>query len=190
MGSTIGPEGNLLDPRPESCGQIKIDYPIIDNNQLAKLRHIYEPGFRSIRLPMLFDQQLGGRGLERATEALKQSASDAVAAGYTILILSDRDADRDRAPIPSLLATAAVHHHLVRQGTRTRSALVVESGDAREVHHCALLLGYGAGAVNPYLAFETLDDMIRQGMMTGITHEDAVAHYIKALNKGILNVMS
>jgi glutamate synthase (NADPH/NADH) large chain len=190
MGSTIGPEGNLLDPRPESCRQIKIDYPIIDNDQLAKLRHAYEPGFLSIRLPMLFDPRLGGRGLERATEALKQSASDAVAAGYTILILSDRDADRDRAPIPSLLATAAVHHHLVRRGARTRCALVVESGDAREVHHCALLLGYGAGAVNPYLAFETLDDMMRQGLLVGITHERAVVNYIHALNKGILKVMS
>ncbi|HWW87576.1 MAG TPA: glutamate synthase large subunit, partial [Vicinamibacterales bacterium] len=158
--------------------------------QLAKLRHAYEPGFLSIRLPMLFDPRLGGRGLERATEALKQSASDAVAAGYTILILSDRDADRDRAPIPSLLATAAVHHHLVRRGARTRCALVVESGDAREVHHCALLLGYGAGAVNPYLAFETLDDMMRQGLLVGITHERAVVNYIHALNKGILKVMS
>ena len=113
-----------------------------------------------------------------------------MAAGYNILILSDRGADRDRAPIPSLLATAGVHHHLVREGTRTRCGLVVESGDAREVHHCALLLGYGAGVVNPYLAFETLDDMIRQGLLRGITHEKAVKNYIKALNKGILKVMS
>ncbi len=120
---------------------------------------------------MLFDATQDGPGLERALEDLKRRASDAVEAGYTILILSDRDADRVRAPIPSLLATAGVHHHLVRQGTRTRCALIVESGDAREVHHCALLLGYGAGAVNPYLAFETLDDMIRQRMLVGITHE-------------------
>jgi glutamate synthase (ferredoxin) len=190
MESTIGPEGNLLDPRPESCRQIKIKYPIIDNDQLAKLRHVYDPGFRAIRLQMLFDPLQDGPGLERALEDLKRRASDAVAAGYTILILSDRDADRVRAPIPSLLATAGVHHHLVRLGTRTRCALVVESGDAREVHHCALLLGYGAGAVNPYLAFETLDDMIRQGMLVGISEEKAVTHYIKALNKGILKVMS
>ena len=112
-----------------------------------------------------------GPGLERALDDLKRRAADAVDAGYTILILSDRDADRARAPIPSLLATAGVHHHLVRHGKRTRCALVVESGDAREVHHCALLLGYGAGAVNPYLAFETLDDMIRQRILVGITHE-------------------
>ncbi len=190
MESTIGPEGNLLDPRPESCRQIKIKYPIIDNDQLAKLRHVYDPGFRAIRLQMLFDPLQDGPGLERAMEDLKRRASDAVEAGYTILILSDRDADRVRAPIPSLLATSGVHHHLVRLGTRTRCALVVESGDAREVHHCALLLGYGAGAVNPYLAFETLNDMIRQRMLVGITHEQAVKHYIKALNKGILKVMS
>src|SRR5262245_34598504 len=190
MGSTIGPEGNLLDPRPESCHQIGIKYPVIDNDQVAKLRHLYYPGFRSTTLPMLFSPKEDGPGLERAMERLKELASEAVRAGYNILILSDRGADRDRAPIPSLLATAGVHHHLVREGTRTRCALVVESGDAREVHHCALLLGYGAGVVNPYLAFETLDDMIRQGLVRGITHEKAVKNYIKGLNKGILKVMS
>jgi glutamate synthase (ferredoxin) len=190
MESTIGPEGNLLDPRPESCRQIVIKYPVIDNAQLGKLRHVYEPGFRAIRLPMLFDPSHDGPGLERAMEDLKRRANDAVEAGYTILILSDRDADRVRAPIPSLLATSGVHHHLVRKGSRTRCALVVETGDAREVHHCALLLGYGAGAVNPYLAFETLDDMIRQRILVGISHERAVENYIHALNKGILKVMS
>ncbi|HEV3053088.1 MAG TPA: glutamate synthase central domain-containing protein, partial [Solirubrobacteraceae bacterium] len=190
MGSTIGPEGNLLDPRPESCRQIRIAYPVIDNDQLAKLRHIYEPEFKSITLPMVFDPRKDGRGLERALDELKERASAAVESGYTIVILSDRGVDRDTAPIPSLLATAGVHHHLVREGTRTRCALVVESGDAREVHHCALLLGYGAGVVNPYLAFETLQDMIRQRLLVGVTHEQAVKHFIKALNKGILKVMS
>src|ERR1019366_2817906 len=106
MGSTVGPEGNLLDPRPESCRQIKIEYPVIDNDQLAKLRHVYEPGFRSTTLQMLFDPRQDGPGLERAIADLRQRASDAVDAGYTIVILSDRHADRDRAPIPSLLATA------------------------------------------------------------------------------------
>ncbi|PYR34892.1 MAG: glutamate synthase large subunit, partial [Acidobacteria bacterium] len=190
MGSTVGPEGNLLEARPESCRQIKIKYPIIDNNQLAKLRYVYEPAFKSITLPMLYDARKGGRGLSIAMDRLKKSASDAVAAGYTIVILSDRGADRDQAPIPSLLATAGVHHHLVRQGTRTRCGLVVESGDAREVHHCALLLGYGAGVVNPYLAFETLDDMVRQRQLVGVAHDQAVTNYIHALNKGILKVMS
>ncbi|HUK34283.1 MAG TPA: glutamate synthase-related protein, partial [Vicinamibacterales bacterium] len=123
-------------------------------------------------------------------EQLKRQAAAAVDAGYTILILSDRGADRERAPIPSLLATAGVHHHLVRLGSRTRCGLVVETGDAREVHHCALLLGYGAGVVNPYLAFETLDDMIRNGLLRGVTHHEAVDNYIHALNKGILKVMS
>jgi glutamate synthase (NADPH/NADH) large chain len=190
MGSTVGPEGNLLDPRPESCRQIQIAYPVIDNDQTAKLRHVYEPGFKSITLPMLFDPRKDGSGLELAMEQLKRQASAAVDAGYTILILSDRGADRERAPIPSLLATAGVHHHLVRKGTRTRCGLVIETGDAREVHHCALLLGYGAGVVNPYLAFETLDDMIRDGLLTAVTHKEAVENYIHALNKGILKVMS
>src|SRR5205807_2586890 len=190
MESTIGPEGNLLDPRPESCRQIMIRYPVIDNSQLAKLRHVYDPGFRAIRLPMLFDCSQGGRGLERALDDLKRRAHDAVEAGYTILILSDRDADRVRCAIPSLLATSGVHHHLVGKGSRTRCALVVESGDAREVHHCALLLGYGAGVVNPYLAFETLNDMIYQGILSGVTHQEADKNYIKTLNKGILNARS
>ena len=123
-------------------------------------------------------------------EDLQRRTSEAVEEGYTILILSDRGVNMKLAPIPSLLATAGVHHHLVREGTRNRAALVIETGEAREVHHLALLIGYGAGAVNPYLAFETLDDMIRGGMLPGLTHEKAVKNYIKALNKGVLKVMS
>ena len=190
MASTIGPEGNLLDPRPESCRQITVTYPVISNEEVAKLRHVNREGFRTTTLQMLYDPAEDGPGLERAMEGLCRGASRAVAEGCTILILSDRGVDQTHAPIPSLLATAGVHHHLVREGTRTRCALVLESGDAREVHHCALLLGYGAGAVNPYLAFETLDDMIRHDQLPGLTHEEAVRHYIKALNKGILKVMS
>jgi glutamate synthase (ferredoxin) len=190
MGSTIGPEGNLLDPVPESCRQIKIKYPVISNHEVAKLRHIELEGFQTLTLPMLYDPAEDGPGLERAMAELCRRASDAVQAGYTILILSDRGVSAEAAPIPSLLATAGVHHHLVREGTRTRCALVLESGDAREVHHCALLLGYGAGVVNPYLAFESLDDLIRQGLLPGIDHQKAVRNYIKALNKGILKVMS
>jgi glutamate synthase domain-containing protein 2/glutamate synthase domain-containing protein 1/glutamate synthase domain-containing protein 3 len=190
MASTIGPEGNLLDPRPESCRQITVTYPVISNEETAKLRHLDRDGFKTVTLPMLYDPAEDGPGLERAMEQLCREASAAVAGGCTIVILSDRGVDATHAPIPSLLATAGVHHHLVRTGTRTRCALVIESGDAREVHHCALLLGYGAGAVNPYLAFETLDDMIRQGLLPGVTHEKAVKNYIKALNKGILKVMS
>ncbi|MGH9309091.1 MAG: glutamate synthase large subunit, partial [Vicinamibacterales bacterium] len=190
MESTIGPERNLLHPEPESCRQIVVKYPIIDNDQVAKLRHIDMAGFRSVTLPMLYAPAEGGAGLERAMDRLREQAQQAVASGHTILILSDRGVTDRLAPVPSLLATAGVHHHLVREGLRTRCALVVESGDAREVHHVALLIGYGAGAVNPYLAFETLDDMIHQRVLEGVTHERAVLAYIKALNKGILKVMS
>jgi glutamate synthase (ferredoxin) len=191
MGSTIGPERNLLLAEPESCRQIKIKYPIIHNAHVAKLRHLPpDSPFRSTTLSMLFDPSSGGTGLERAMDELCRQASEAVSEGFDILILSDRGVGPESAPIPSLLATAGVHHHLVREGTRTRCALVVESGDAREVHHAALLLGYGAGVVNPYVAFETIDDMIRQGMLAGIDRDRAIQHYIKALNKGILKVMS
>ena len=191
MGATIGPEGNLLEPRPEACRQIKVDFPVLHNDQVAKLRHL-PPGspFRSTTLPLLYNPEEDGPGLERAMEELCRKASARSAAGYGILILSDRGVDAKHAPIPSLLATAGVHHHLVREGTRTKCGLLIETGDAREVHHFALLLGYGAGAVNPYLAFETLDDLMRQGLLPGITHNEAVKRYIKALNKGVLKVMS
>ena len=190
MGSTIGPEANLLKPGPEACHQIKVKSAIVNNDELARLRHIDERGFKSVTLPMLFDADSGGTGLARALEDLQRRTSEAVEEGYTIIILSDRGVNMKLAPIPSLLATAGVHHHLVREGTRNRAALVIETGEAREVHHLALLIGYGAGAVNPYLAFETLDDMIRSGMLPGLTHEKAVKSYIKALNKGVLKVMS
>jgi glutamate synthase (ferredoxin) len=191
MGSTIGPERNLLKPEPESCRQIKIKYPIIHNEHVAKLRHLPpDSPFRSTTLSLLFDANKDGSGLEQAMDDLCRRASQAVNDGYDILILSDRGVGPTQAPIPSLLATAGVHHHLVREGSRTRCALVVECGDAREVHHVSLLMGYGAGVVNPYVAFETIDDMILQGMLPGIDRDDAIAHYIKALNKGILKVMS
>jgi glutamate synthase (ferredoxin) len=191
MGSTIGPERNLLKAEPESCRQITIKYPIIHNEHVAKLRHLPpNTPFRSTTLSMLFDPENDGPALEKAMEDLCRRASEAVAAGFDILILSDRGVSPRMAPIPSLLATAGVHHHLVREGTRTRCALVVESGDAREVHHVSLLLGYGAGVVNPYVAFETIDDMIRSGMLQGIERQKAIDNYIKALNKGVLKVMS
>jgi glutamate synthase (ferredoxin) len=191
MASTIGPEGNLLEPAPEACRQIAIEYPILHNDQVAKLRHLPTGSpFRSTTLPILYDPAEGGAGLARAMAELCRKASQAVASGYGVIILSDRGVDATHAPIPSLLATAGVHHHLVREGARTKCGLLVESGDAREVHHVALLMGYGAGAVNPYLAFETLHDMIRQGLLAGVTHEQAVTGYVKALNKGVLKVMS
>ena len=190
MGSTIGPERNLLLAEPESCRQINVRYPIIDNDQLAKLRHIRLDGFRTITLPMLFRASGGAAALEQALAELNAQALAAVQDGHTILILSDRGVSEEMAAIPSLLATAGVHHHLVREGARTRCAFVIESGDAREVHHVALLMGYGAGAVNPYLAFESLDDMIRNHVLEGIPHDAAVINYVRGLNKGILKVMS
>ncbi len=190
MESTIGPEGNLLDPRPESCRQIHLKDPVLSNEDLARIRHLAHPWFRAVTLPMLYPVAEGAAGLERALEALQRQASQAIAEGHNIVILSDRGLDREQAAIPSLLATAAVHHHLVRRGERTRCGLVVESGDAREVHHLCLLIGYGAGAVNPWVAFETLDDMIAQGLLPGVDRAAAVRHYIKALNKGILKVMA
>lgn len=191
MGVTIGAEDNLLEPRPEACRQIKVDFPVLHNDQVAKLRHLPTGSpFRSTTLPLLYDPGEDGPGLERAMEQLCRKASVAVEAGIGVLILSDRGVDADHAPIPSLLALAGVHHHLVREGTRHRCGLLVETGEAREVHHIALLLGYGAGSVNPYLAFESLDDLIRQGLLPDITHNEAVKRYIKALNKGVLKVMS
>ncbi|RPJ74645.1 MAG: glutamate synthase subunit alpha, partial [Desulfobacteraceae bacterium] len=148
-------------------------------------------GFRSITLPMLFPAAEGKRGLVRALEALWQKVSQAIERGYSIVVLSDRGVDLEQAPIPALLATAGVHHYLIRKGMRTTVGLVIETGEAREVHHCALLMGYGAGAINPYLAFETLDDMLAQGgLPDDLTHDRAVKNYIKGLNKGLLKVMS
>ena len=204
MGVTIGAEANLLEPGPEACRQIRVDFPVLHNDQVAKLRHLPTGStFRSTTLPLLYDPREDGAGLERAMTELCRKASVAVDAGVGILILSDRGVDAYHAPIPSLLAVAGVHHHLVREGTRHKCGLLVETGEAREVHHIALLLGYGAGSVNPYLAFESLDDMIRQGLLhptahrsragsaePNLSYNDAVRHYIKALNKGVLKVMS
>src|SRR5689334_10734567 len=190
MESTIGPEGNLLKPEPASCRQIVLKDPVLSNEDLAKLAHISALGFKAVTLPMLYPVADGAAGLERAIEALQARASRAIADGHNVVVLSDRGVTRELAPIPSLLATAAVHHHLVRRGERTRCGLVIETGEAREVHHMALLIGYGAGAVNPWVAFETLDDLIRQGVLVGVDRAKAVKNYIKALNKGILKVMA
>ena len=190
MSSTLGPERNLLSPVPKSCHQIRADYPILDNDELSRLRHQSDPALRTITLPILFDPREGAAGLEQAMDALCHAATAAVEAGHTLLVLSDRGVDADHAPIPSLLATAGVHHHLVREGTRTRCGLVIESGEAREVHHMALLLGYGASAINPYLAFETIEELICDGEITDIDPPQGVRHHILALTKGVLKVMS
>jgi glutamate synthase domain-containing protein 2/glutamate synthase domain-containing protein 1/glutamate synthase domain-containing protein 3 len=193
METTIGREWNLLEPTPESCRQIKLSSPILTGEELNKLRQlevISGGRFKSVALPMLFDVREGAKGLESALDDLCRQASEAIAAGFEYIILSDRGVDKHRAPIPALLAVAGVHHHLIREGTRTKVGLVLESGEPREVHHFALLIGYGAGAINPYLAYDTIEDMIRQGMLPRLDLAKAVKNYIKAANKGVLKVMS
>ena len=188
--TTIGPERNLLDPQPESCRQIRLKGPVLSNEEFERLRHIDQPGFKSITLPILFNVNKRGQGLEKALDNLFARASKAIREGHNVLILSDRGIDHDHAAIPALLAVAGMHHHLIREGTRTRVGLVLESGEPREVHHFALLIGYGAGAINPYLAFETLDDMIRQGILKDIDHKKAVKNYLKAVTKSVVKTMA
>ncbi|XHR28844.1 MAG: glutamate synthase large subunit [Chthoniobacteraceae bacterium] len=192
--TTIGAERNLLKPEPESCHLIELQSPILSNEELAKLKHIAEGQFKSITLPILFNpagsNDEAAKALEAAFDDLCAKADAAIASGINLIILSDRGVDEAHAPIPSLLAVAGLHHHLIREGTRTRTGLVLESGEPRQVHHFALLLGYGVGAVNPYLALETLDDMIRQGLLPGVDHKTAVKHYTKAATKGVVKVAS
>src|SRR4029077_3002118 len=190
MSTALGPEKNLLKSTAESCRLIKILSPIMDNDDLEKLSNVSLEGFKSVTLPMCFKASEGGEGMRRALQELFETATLAIRSGATILILSDRQVDKEYAPIPSLLATSGLHHHLVREGTRTKATLIVETGAAREVHHYCLLIGYGASAINPYLAFETLDDISRPGLLTGIDHRKAVNHYTKAVKKGVLKVMS
>lgn len=190
VATSIGPEGNILKPGPDCCLQIKLHTPIIDNHELAKLKHIKVNGYKSTTLPMLFEASTGGEGLRKAIEKLCDDSVRAIKDGYKIIILSDRGVDKRMAPIPALLATAGVHHHLVRAGLRTKVGMVIETGEPREVHHFALLIGYGAGAINPYLAFETFDDMIREGILPKVDHKTAVKNFCKAVKKGVVKVMS
>jgi glutamate synthase (NADPH/NADH) large chain/glutamate synthase (ferredoxin) len=190
----IGRSGSLLNEGPENARQIKLSTPILTNANLEKLRDLQDErlDFRTITLPMLFQTEKPAGALERAVERLCRKASEAIEYGCAIIILSDRGVGPEYAPIPALLAVSAVHHHLIREGTRTSVALVVETGEAREVHHFACLLGFGASAINPYLAFETMDDMLAQGLLPAdkITPDKAAANFIKAVNKGLLKVMS
>ena len=190
MSSTLGAERNLLKPEPESCHQIRIEYPILDNEETARIRHNPDPALRATTLSTLFDPREGSGAIAKAMDELCRRASAAVADGCAILVLSDRGVDAGHAPIPALLATAGVHHHLVREGTRTRCALVVESGEPREPHHMSLLLGYGAGAVNPYVAFETIEELIERGDVADLDARKGIRHHILALTKGVLKVMS
>jgi glutamate synthase (ferredoxin) len=186
-----GREGNLLDPKPESCRQIALELPILDNDELARIKQLDNwRGFTTLTLPMLFPAAEGAEGLSRALESLFEQACAAIERGASLIVLSDRRVSAEWAPIPSLLACSGLHHEMVRRGLRARAGLIIECGDAREVHHFALLLGYGAGTINPYLAFETLDDLIRQGIITGVDHDEAVYRYGKAIKKGVVKVMS
>ncbi|NDA80780.1 MAG: glutamate synthase subunit alpha, partial [Actinobacteria bacterium] len=176
--ATIGPEHNILDPGPDSCRQILLPFPVIDNDELAKIIHVNadktQSGFAPHVVRGLFPVADGGEGLKNRIEELRQEVSRAIESGARIIVLSDRDGDADNAPIPSLLLTSAIHHHLIREQRRTHVGLVVEAGDVREVHHVALLLGFGAAAVNPYLAMESVEDLVHQGVITNISPEKAV----------------
>ena len=186
----IGSEGNLLEPTATNARRIKLQNPLLCNQELEKLRQIDSPGFKAATLSLLFPVTRGAAGMERGLEALFAAADVAVEAGSNILVLSDRGVDQNNAAIPALLAVSGLHHHLVNSGTRTLVSLILESGEPREVHHFAVLLGYGVNAINPYLAFESLDDMILQGLLADIDHKKAVKNFIKAAIKGVVKTMA
>ncbi len=194
LAGRIGPEANLLEPTPASCRQVEIPFPVITNDDLAKIRHINRdgdmPGFITHVASGLYDVDGGGEALRARLDQICAEVSAAIADGARVVVLSDRHATADLAPIPSLLLTGAVHHHLVREKTRTQVGLVVEAGDVREVHHVALLVGYGAAAVNPYLAMESVEDMAVEGYFVDTNPEQAVENLVKGLGKGVLKVMS
>src|SRR6516225_3445098 len=189
--SYIGSERNILEETPQHCHTLKMPHPILTNRDLEKLRRVSWGEFLATTLPMLFPVEEGEKGLARALDGLCRRASLAIKSGYSLLILSDRGIDQDDAPIPSLLALAAVHNHLVREETRTQVALIIESGEPREVMHFALLIGYGASAVNPYLAIESIEDMVVRGLLpTQISFEKALLNFKKSINKGLLKTFS
>ncbi len=194
LSSAIGPEGNMLDAGPGHCRQVVLPFPVIDNDELSKILHINadgaHAGFAGARVSGLYPVSGGGEALERRLREVFNEVDALVRQGKRFIVLSDRDSDAQLAPIPSLLLCAAVHHHLVRTKARTQVGLIVEAGDVREVHHVALLIGYGAAAINPYLALETVEDLARSGGIEGVTPEKAMRHLIKSLGKGLLKVMS
>ena len=200
ISTPIGPESNLLKPTAQSCHRLKVATPILDNENLARIRHVDTHGFRTKTITALYPMADGVMGLEAALLQLFKDTDQAVDEGYSFVILSDRGMSEVLAPIPALLATAGTHHHLVRNGRRMRIGLIIESGEPREIHHFGTLIGYGADAVNPYLAFETLYDLIQQGVIkdsavkghqSGEALGDAtVRNFIKAVSKGLVKVMS
>ncbi|MEY3625294.1 MAG: glutamate synthase large subunit, partial [Actinomycetota bacterium] len=192
MTASIGPVPNLLDATPEHAKQLVMDFPILTNDELARIKHIDRANNigKAVTISCLYRVDDGAESLEARLAEMAVEVDEALDAGATFIILSDRDSNRELAPIPSLLSLSSVHHHLIRQGTRLRAGLVVECGDARDVHHAATLIGYGASAINPYLALETAEDMVVKGLITGITPERSSKNMVKAMGKGVLKVMS
>lgn len=195
LGGAIGPEPNLLIDDEAHARKLVIGFPTIDNDQLAKIKHIHRTptagkGFSAVTIRGLYPVAGGAPALEQRLEEIFAEVDEAVDRGVSFIVLSDRDSDHELAPIPSLLLTAAVHHHTLKRQTRTQISLLVEAGDVREVHHVALLIGYGAACVNPYLAMESVEELVHSGVVTGVTPEQAVTNLIKALGKGVLKVMS
>ena len=194
LAASIGPERNALAATADHCRQVVVPFPVIDNDDLAKIVHIKLPnvqaGYATHVVRGLYDVDGGAEALARRLDEICDEVSRAIEAGAQFVVLSDRDSDAERASIPSLLLISAVHHHLIRAKTRLQAGLIVEAGDVREVHHVALLIGFGAAAVNPYLAMETVEDLVRQGVVTGVEPEQAVRNLVKALGKGVLKVMS
>ncbi|MEN9740697.1 MAG: hypothetical protein RLZ72_963 [Actinomycetota bacterium] len=187
----LGPERNLLDATPEHARQVALDFPVINNDELAKIIHLDNNGRPATRVVSgLYRIDEGAQAMERRIEAMCTEVDSALDDGIMFIVLSDRDSDQDFAPIPSLLMLSAIHHHLIRTGRRMQSSLVVEAGDVREVHHVATLVGFGASAINPYLAMETAELLVREGRITNVTPEKAVANVIYALGKGVLKTMS
>ncbi|MFI7353331.1 glutamate synthase large subunit [Streptomyces avidinii] len=193
--SSLGPQGNLLESTAASCRSVTLPFPVIDNDELAKLIHINAdgdmPGMKAATLSGLYRVSGGGEALAARIEQIRAEADAAIESGARLIVLSDRHSDAEHAPIPSLLLTSAVHHHLIATKQRTQVGLLVEAGDVREVHHVALLIGYGAAAVNPYLAMESVEDLLRAGtFLSGLEPEQAIKNLIYALGKGVLKVMS
>ena len=186
----IGPERNLLRPEPASCRQITLDRPVLKNAELEKLREVNVHGHKAVTLPIFFEKAEGEAGLERSMSELFRQVDEAVSQGNNLIILSDRGVNEEKVPIPSLLAVSGVHHHLIRNETRARVGLAVESGEPREVHHFCLLLGYGAQAINPYMAFESLNDMVREGLLDEYSYEEAEERYVYGAIKGVTKVMA
>ncbi|MCB9421327.1 MAG: glutamate synthase large subunit [Ardenticatenaceae bacterium] len=186
----LGSEGNLLELYPENGRTIMLPHPILTDADLAKLRRVEMEGFQARTLPMLYDVFEGSIGLKRALQSLYEEVDQAIVEGINLIILSDREIERRKAAIPALLACSGLHHHLVRRGTRAQVEIILETGEAREVHHFAVLIGYGADAINPYLAYETIGDILDKELVTGIDYPAAVKHYVKAAVKGVVKIIS